>query len=439
MPFGFARLFLFAVLASLLAGATAARSSDFFAGYQAYLRGDYETARDAWMPLAETGDIDAQFNLGVLHENGLGIPADPAQAAYWYGEAAARNLRQARFALVRMQRAGTGADQAELVEDPIAVLESLARDGMTEAQYELAVSYDRGIDVTPNRATAAVWYERAAEGGHVAAQYSIGTLYDEGLGTAQDRERAHRWYLRAARAGHAQAMNNLGYLYERGLSGPPDRTMAVVWYRRAAEAGLAVAQNNLAACYYLGHGVARDYERAAHWYRAAAEQGDTAGQNGLALLLANGLGVERNLVRAAAWFSVAAGAGGHDGHEAAAYRERIEPHLSPQERVAAETLGGRIAARIAAHRAPPASPAAEETPRPADGFDDLAVQIQRLLKALGYYHGTVDGIVGPLTLDSIRSALRENDLRIEVEISAELSDALEEIRLKRSYVNAGSD
>ena len=38
----------------------------------AYQRGDYATALRLWHPLAEQGDAEAQFHLGVMYESGQG-------------------------------------------------------------------------------------------------------------------------------------------------------------------------------------------------------------------------------------------------------------------------------------------------------------------------------------------------------------------------------
>ena len=59
-------------------------AADFFEAYEAFQRGDYEEARAIWSTLAYDGDVDAQFNLGALYENGLGVEKDAETAARWY-------------------------------------------------------------------------------------------------------------------------------------------------------------------------------------------------------------------------------------------------------------------------------------------------------------------------------------------------------------------
>jgi TPR repeat protein len=55
---------------------------------KANARGDYAGAVRIWLPLAEKGDVNAQYNMGVMYELGHGVPVNPAQAAAWYRKAA---------------------------------------------------------------------------------------------------------------------------------------------------------------------------------------------------------------------------------------------------------------------------------------------------------------------------------------------------------------
>ncbi len=60
----------------------------FYEGLAAYKRGDYATALRAWRPLAEQGFAPVQYNLGLMYENGRGVPQDDAEARRWYWKAA---------------------------------------------------------------------------------------------------------------------------------------------------------------------------------------------------------------------------------------------------------------------------------------------------------------------------------------------------------------
>lgn len=66
-----------------------AQAQDFYTGLAAALRGDYATALQEWRPLAEQGDAKAQFNLGVMYNNGEGVAQDYITAHVWFNIAAA--------------------------------------------------------------------------------------------------------------------------------------------------------------------------------------------------------------------------------------------------------------------------------------------------------------------------------------------------------------
>ena len=52
-------------------------------GRVAFKNGDYVTAAELFAPLAAEGSADAQYYLGVMHQQGWGLVSDPATAAGW--------------------------------------------------------------------------------------------------------------------------------------------------------------------------------------------------------------------------------------------------------------------------------------------------------------------------------------------------------------------
>ena len=82
--------------------------ADFQAGMDAKNRGDFAKALREWRPLAEQGDAHAQFYLGMLHENGDGVPEDYEKAREWYVKSAAQGDANAQFYLGLMSAFGRG-------------------------------------------------------------------------------------------------------------------------------------------------------------------------------------------------------------------------------------------------------------------------------------------------------------------------------------------
>ena len=61
------------------------------------------------------GHASAQFNLGVMYDNGRGVLKDDAEAVRWYRLAAEQGQAQAQYGLGRMYAFGRGVlkDDAE--------------------------------------------------------------------------------------------------------------------------------------------------------------------------------------------------------------------------------------------------------------------------------------------------------------------------------------
>ncbi|MDD9993324.1 MAG: tetratricopeptide repeat protein [Rhodospirillales bacterium] len=109
------------LLSLVLAHAPDVARADMQAGWQAYTAGDYETAIGEWQPLAEAGDYQAAYALGMAFQ----IMGQPADAVPWYEQAA-------------------GA-------------------GLAEAQILLGTMYARGSDVPRDLVRAYAWLHKAAE------------------------------------------------------------------------------------------------------------------------------------------------------------------------------------------------------------------------------------------------------------------------------------
>ena len=77
-------------------------------GYQSYLKGDYSAAYEEWLPLAELGDVEAQFNLGVMYDQGAGVDRSLEKAADWYRKAAEQGFIDAQTNMGIMYFDGQG-------------------------------------------------------------------------------------------------------------------------------------------------------------------------------------------------------------------------------------------------------------------------------------------------------------------------------------------
>src|SRR6056297_3093692 len=120
-----------AALAICGALAAPASAQDLDAGLEAARAGDYQTALENWLPLAEQGDAKAQRNLGSMYRNGRGETQDDAKAERWFRKA----VEQFRLA---------------------------AEQGDADAQYSLGFMYRNGQGVMQNAIEGERWLRKAA-------------------------------------------------------------------------------------------------------------------------------------------------------------------------------------------------------------------------------------------------------------------------------------
>ena len=65
----------------------------------AYKLGDFATALRGFRSYAAQGDASAQFNLGLMYDNGKGVPENDAEALRWYRLAAVQGHAAAQLNL----------------------------------------------------------------------------------------------------------------------------------------------------------------------------------------------------------------------------------------------------------------------------------------------------------------------------------------------------
>jgi len=104
------------IVVSLMLGTTlAGMAQDLDKGLDAYNAGDYEAALTEWRPLANQGDASAQYNLGNMYDDSLGIPQDYPEALKWYRLAADQGHASAQNNLGVMYEYGKGVLQSNVM------------------------------------------------------------------------------------------------------------------------------------------------------------------------------------------------------------------------------------------------------------------------------------------------------------------------------------
>ncbi len=118
----------------------------------------------------------------------------------------------------------------------------LAKQGDTNAQFDVGDLYSRGIEVEQDYSQAVYWWEKAALQEHAGAQTMLGFLYYSGDGVPKDIEKAKYWLRKAIENGESTAMELWGWL-NLGELGPSQ-------FAGSFKDGMYVAPNELFSAKY---------------------------------------------------------------------------------------------------------------------------------------------------------------------------------------------
>jgi TPR repeat protein len=219
-----------------------------YKGYAEFKMAHYDNARKIWQALAERGNAEASFNLGVLYEDGLGVNQNLAQALLHY--------------------------------------ETAAIGGSFKAQYRLGLLYFVGKTVPEDKTKAKRWLTEAAVGGDKDSIEMLKIL--SGASNSQRDEAFLRAETAHASGDYLQAAN--------------------IWQRLADDNDI-VSRTRLAWLYEKGLGVKRDLKHAAKLFRQSAIDGDADAQYALAVMLQTGKGQVQDIKESKLWLQSAADLG----------------------------------------------------------------------------------------------------------------------------------
>jgi hypothetical protein len=109
-----------------------------------------EEALNNLTAMCNRGNSIAQFNLGLMYEEGKGVLLNDAEAAKWYRKAAEQEYTTALINLTAMCNRGSAV-----------------------AQFNMGGMYQDGLGVSQDDAEAAKWYGKAAQQGNKVAQLRL--------------------------------------------------------------------------------------------------------------------------------------------------------------------------------------------------------------------------------------------------------------------------
>jgi len=175
-------------------------ANGFDEAIEAYHKKDYSQALEQFMVLAKEENPQAQYNVGLIYANGLGITADIEEASKWY--------------------------------------EHSARQGYGVAQFNLAILYDSKEDITGDYAKKAkFWYEQAVHSGVNQAYNNLGTLYLKGKGLEKNEVKALILFEKGVSLEDPASAVNTALLYTWGTSTTHDKLKAKALFEKAISQG----------------------------------------------------------------------------------------------------------------------------------------------------------------------------------------------------------
>ena len=140
--------------------------------------------------LANKGNAEAQYHVGMMYNNGIGTQRDLKQAFEWFQKSAASNDPLGAYKL-GCYYAGQGegvvaADENEALKYKLIA----AKAGYALAQHDVALVYGK----QENFEEAMKWSKASGDQGYPAALYHLSGLYFQGKGAPKDLSLAYAYF-----------------------------------------------------------------------------------------------------------------------------------------------------------------------------------------------------------------------------------------------------
>lgn len=171
---------------------SAAPTDQLHQAFDAYYDRDYKAAYDLLLPLAESGNADAQSQLGNMYMRGNYVRQNFDKGLEFYHLA--------------------------------------AKQGNARAQSQIGGAYERGLGVPVNYEEAVRWYRLAVSQDSTTGQTLLAGMYERGLGVEQNFAESARLLGIAAEKGIPFAQGKLGLHYAAGTGVPIDLVEAYKWF-----------------------------------------------------------------------------------------------------------------------------------------------------------------------------------------------------------------
>lgn len=166
---------------------------------------------------ANQGHTEAQYQLSICYDRGMGVRRSITEAAKWCQMAAYGGHAQAQSEIGYCYEYGQGV--VRNIKEAVRWYQIASEQGNIEAKNNLAFCYQKGKGVLKNVDEAIRLYQEAADAGHASAQYNLGFCYWYGEGIESDKKKAIKLFQQSAANGNAKASQMLKILNQRAFLG----------------------------------------------------------------------------------------------------------------------------------------------------------------------------------------------------------------------------
>lgn len=183
---------------------------------------------------ARNGNAMAQFNMGVLFDEGEEVAENDEVAVSWYKMAAEQDFAPAIMSLGEMYQKGYGVEKD--FDKAMSLYQEAAVMGNVEAQLTLGIIYQSERTGPYNEELSARMFRAAADQGNVLGMTRIGAKYADGRGVERDYIQGYMWSYLAAKYGSKEAEINMEKI--AGVIEEADVTKAIEKANTCLDSGL---------------------------------------------------------------------------------------------------------------------------------------------------------------------------------------------------------
>jgi TPR repeat protein len=219
---------------------------------------------------AESGDSEAQNEVGNLYLDGYVVEKNVDKAIMWYKKSAIQS-------------------------NP-------------EAIYNIGHLYHSGIYIKKDKKEAFFWFEISAKLGSSWAQSMVGVYYNEGWIVEKNNDLSFQYFLNSAKQGHARSALKIAFMYEYGSGVEKSVLKSTHWYKLAAQLGNEDAYLFLGDAYLEGQGIEQDAAKAMYWFNKAAKSKSVLSKGAyerLGSMYNRAQGIPNNYVKAVEYYEKA--------------------------------------------------------------------------------------------------------------------------------------